>query len=251
MTKTVHHIRTTTDVDFEYIRGWLIDENKKTGEGFLCNISSIEKTHQDAELAAIFLESYPIGFATLLNSRDNILEIHPDHRNKGYGRLLSNWVEKCFFSRGMSVIEIECSPETSASFWKKMGYTLWDDQLSINSSILGQKELPRKFSLPNGAPTKFKISFYDQKRDWDISEPAFRVYEGTGSLSPDGLLYLPERAICYKSSIHHRCDCVARIEVNGSLIYEDKVKRAEGATLGILMDKGFEYYIDAIDMNKK
>ena len=59
-------------------------------------------------------------------------------------------------------------------------------------------------------------------------------------------LQLPERAICFLPEITYFNDCVVRVAVNGTTLFEDKVKRPEASSIGVNRDVGGIYFLDKI-----
>ena len=59
-------------------------------------------------------------------------------------------------------------------------------------------------------------------------------------------LQLPERAICFLPEITYCNDCVVRVAVNGTTLFEDKVKRPEANSIGVNRDVGEIYFLDKI-----
>ncbi len=72
------------------------------------------------------------------------------------------------------------------------------------------------------------------------------MYADEAQLLKDGSLQLPERAICFLPEIRDFVDCVVRVTVNGTTLFEDKVKRPEANSIGVSRDVGGIYFLDKI-----
>ncbi|KAF0215359.1 MAG: hypothetical protein FD174_4156 [Geobacteraceae bacterium] len=110
----------------EQITSWLREENEDSGCGFYCNITTINKAFADKELVCVTSKNKAIGFAVFTRhrytARIDIAEICPSHCESGVGRFL---VENCiemFAKRNIQVVDLECAPRSSESFWHNMGF---------------------------------------------------------------------------------------------------------------------------------
>lgn len=113
--------------DFVSIKTWLQEEDELTGMGFYCNIETIESSFHKRKFLAICENKFPIGFAIWHYISDHvasvdILEIHPHHRNRDYARRLVNKLIDSFIDEGLLVVQLQCEPESSESFWRKMNF---------------------------------------------------------------------------------------------------------------------------------
>lgn len=112
--------------DLEKIKEWLIKEDKELDEGFYCNWNKIEKSFQNNELITLQVNENPIGFVVWSNSSIcvdiDILEIKPEYRKKGFGKIFFEQVSNYFLNEGYLVIKLFCSPTESEGFWKRMGF---------------------------------------------------------------------------------------------------------------------------------
>jgi GNAT superfamily N-acetyltransferase len=115
-----------TRTNLEQIKDWLIAERRETGEGFYCNWDVIESSYEQEELCCIVSNTEAVGFAVWgkyeLSARLDIVEIRPDLRGRGFGRIL---VEECFNhfrNLGLLVVDLECQPPTSEPVWRRLGF---------------------------------------------------------------------------------------------------------------------------------
>lgn len=236
-------IKQASPEDLQAIKQWLEQERQESGEGFSCNWGVIEKSFDDLW---VMNDEEIVGFLVKGPCGPDILEIHPGCRGRGNGRKLVEWVIDQYYMDGCSVIEVQCSPETSEPFWRKMGFVIYDNRQSGMPRRCGYKLLERKFDMPQGETVPFRICFYPREADWDQSIPAFAVYEGNG-IAERGVISLPQRAVCYREGYGSCMDYVVSIEVNGKMIFRDKVKRDEAKACGVYRGKDYVYYIDKIN----
>lgn len=108
------------------INKWLIEEDKKTGDGFYCNWEVIKSAFEKNKLASISLEGKVVGFIIWRNydcvATIDIAEIKPSHRSKGLGQILTNRLFSKFLSEDIFVVNLQCSPASSEPVWKKLGF---------------------------------------------------------------------------------------------------------------------------------
>jgi len=121
-----------TDKQVEEIEKWLIAERQKTGDGFYCNWNIIKSSFDKNELATISLNNKTIGFATWRLTTDKtarieIVEVKPTHRKKGIGKKLTSQLLNFLKNKGVFVVDLQCSPDTSEPIWKRLGFMEFPD----------------------------------------------------------------------------------------------------------------------------
>ena len=235
-------VRRATSTDLLEIKRWLDEEGKGSSLGFHNNWNLIEAAHSKRRATVLTLHDYPIGFYTDGTFAPDIFEIHPAHRHEGLGTKLARHMLRAWRRRA-SVLEIECAPTESLTFWQRFGFVEYDKYARGTHAYL---ILERSHRLGMGPRSKFSVQFYKPNRDWDRTANAFRIYEGEAELRSDGSFLLPQRAICFhpEHSDGSRANCVMRVEIDGDLIFEDKVKRERAESLGVQLDTA--YYVDAL-----
>lgn len=102
-------------------------ESKGSEEGFYCNLNTILSSYDLRQIAILIYNDQVIGFATWdINSIQiaciQIMEIKPVHRGKGYGEWFILRLFDYFIATGIVVVDVQCKPETSNPFWKKLGF---------------------------------------------------------------------------------------------------------------------------------
>ncbi len=123
-----YYFNSKTSIEkFNSIKEWLKDEYLKSKEGFYCNIDTIEKAFYNKEFLSFEINNESIGFVVYSNFENfciqiDIVEIHPQYRNKGIGNIFYNEIENYFKKKKFKVIELYCSPKESEIFWLKMNF---------------------------------------------------------------------------------------------------------------------------------
>lgn len=172
------------------IKKFLIEEDKLSNEGFYCNWNIIEKSFNENCLFALDLDSKIIGFLTWKNYENRylaieIMEINPKYRNKGFGKLFYDKVEKHFRSKNFIAIKLFCSPKSSEMFWKKMGFTKFPDrgysepELSYFKPLIQTKVLSETNCLMNKIELwdlePYQIKEQPAKWTWNIEDNKYPI----------------------------------------------------------------------------
>lgn len=122
----------------EQITGWLREENENCGCGFYCHITVIKKAFADKEVVCVTVKNVAIGFAVYTKhrytARIEIAEISPSYRGSGAGRFLIENCLQALAKRNVLVVDLECAPKNSESFWQHMGFCRVPDEMLQNYS---------------------------------------------------------------------------------------------------------------------
>lgn len=115
-----------TQSDINIIKKWLIDEEETYEEGFFCNWNIINNAFNERRLIALNINDRPIGFVIWrkyeIYADIDILEIKPNQRDRGFGKILFEGVSNFLKKQGIVVVKLFCQPRESELFWKKMGF---------------------------------------------------------------------------------------------------------------------------------
>ena len=128
------------------IEEWLIDEDKKTKQGFYCNWKIIKKSFEEKNFAVISVNNSAVGFITWNESElvgtIDICEIKPTERGKGYLKILFTEVCAFFLKKNIVALSLECAPASSEVVWRKLGFIEFPEmpKLGIYSDY-GNKKL--------------------------------------------------------------------------------------------------------------
>ncbi len=212
--------------------------------GFLCNWHLVRDSFsQDpTNVHVLVADGVAVGFVDKMD----ILEVRPDQRGKGYGRLLAAFMIRRAFDQGYSVAEIEVAPESALPFWRQMGFTIDPARQGGGGGIYAFKRFSRVHPLGDGPRVAYRIAFHPPSRDWDRNTPPFQVFAGEGKRLAGGRVQLPERAYCFDETRSTSMDCVVSIEVADEVLFEDKVKRPAAQAFGLELDPGYIYFLDVI-----
>ncbi|MDP9811268.1 GNAT superfamily N-acetyltransferase [Rhizobium tibeticum] len=129
--------------------------------GFRCNWDSAKKGWREGrpKIHCLIADGRAVGF---LDGTD-ILEIDPDHRGHGYGRILADFMIQSAWEEGRSVVKIEIAPSSAEPFWKRMGFTLVEEREGYGGGTFAYKILPPTFTLGDGDRVGYAISFFSEK----------------------------------------------------------------------------------------
>ena len=210
--------------------------------GFYCNWNIVRSSFErdPDNVHVLLVDGLPVGFADELS----ILEIHPNHRGRGLGRVLAEHMIARADALGFSVAEIEVAPESALPFWQRMGFTVDRTRRGAGGGIYAYRRFVRRFALGAGPKVGFRVAFHRQSRDWDPAVEPFSVFEGKGEKRNDGTVKLPERAYCFDPDHETSIDSVVSVELEGRRLYEDKVKRPSARAIGLAVDPGDVFFFD-------
>lgn len=219
-------------------------EGDRPARGFRCNWDSVNRRWHEgiARVDVLWVDGEPIGF---LEGTD-ILEIRPDLRDKGYGRLLAKFMIDLARSEGRSVLEIEIAPPTAEPFWRRMEFTVMPDRRGPGGGTYAFLILERHYDLFDGKKIPYAVRFYVSEERYSDNPEPFVSFDGVGERLPDGSVQLPKRAYCFDPSHEQHHDYFVRIELDGTTILFDKVKYETSSAFGVGRDAGYTYFVDRI-----
>ncbi|MGO8117017.1 hypothetical protein AB9F43_20830 [Rhizobium leguminosarum] len=157
--------------------------------GFRCNWNSAKRWWREgnSKIYALVVGDDAVG---LLVGTD-ILEIRPDLRGSGYGRILAEFMVETVRVDGRSAVKIEIAPSSAEPFWGRMGFTLVEDRSSNGGGTFAYKILPRTFALGDGEKVAYAISYFTQKERYMDEPTPFARFAGLGERLADGRIQLP------------------------------------------------------------
>lgn len=227
-------------------QAWEADDSEGEApvRGFRCNWDSARNAWAEgwAKIHVLVIDGKAVGF---LDGTD-ILEIRPDCRGKGYGRVLAEFMMQLASDAGRSVVEIEVAPSSAEPFWRRMGFILLDEHRSNGGGTYAFKILPRIFALGDGERIGYAVSYFTQKERFKEEPKPFARYAGLGERLSDGSIQLPERAFCFNPEDDQHVDYFVKIELNGRVIHFDKAKYEESSLFGVEHDPGHRYFVERI-----
>ncbi len=207
-----------TRFDLEKIKEWLIEEEQESNEGFYCNWNIIEKAFNNDELITLNLKEKTVGFLVWskgeIYAEIDIMEIKPDYRKQGIGKLFFEQISEFFKQKGFLVIKLFCSPRESEKFWKKMGFIKFPDRGYSESDLTYFKPLIKVQTIVENQETDDTVELWDvEPYQKNNNQPKW-----TWNINLDnGKLKLPIIQPC-------NCHWNLRWSKKGEMIREDKVK---------------------------
>ncbi|MDD2199670.1 MAG: GNAT family N-acetyltransferase [Bacteroidales bacterium] len=207
-----------TRFDLEKIKEWLIEEEQESNEGFYCNWNIIEKAFNNDELITLNLKEKTVGFLVWskgeIYAEIDIMEIKPDYRKQGIGKLFFEQISEFFKQKGFLVIKLFCSPRESEKFWKKMGFIKFPDRGYSESDLTYFKPLIKVQTIVENQETDDTVELWDvEPYQKNNNQPKW-----TWNINLDnGKLKLPIIQPC-------NCNWNLRWSKKGEMIREDKVK---------------------------
>lgn len=245
--KIVKNIRLATQFDFDFISRWLKEEFCKNGEGFWNNLSIIESHFKEGQLFVYIHNNVAVGFITGPIDGPDILNVKKGYKRKGIGRKLFKYILLEVIRRRISVIKIECNPESSINFWKKMGFLIE----KAYGRTLGYKIIEYKNNANKRKRFTLNIKTYSEEIYINNdAEPLFS-YNLLAFLQNDNKLVFQKRLFLKKSELLNKIgkDLIISIEINGKKLFFDKAKRPQAEKIGIKeSEHGYGYYIDYLSL---
>ena len=217
-----------TDKQVDEIEKWLIAERQKTGDGFYCNLDSIKSSFDNNKLATISLNNITIGFATWRLTTDKtarieIAEVRPTHRKKGIGKNLITQLLNFLKEKGVCLVDLQSSPDTSELVWKRLGFVEFPDQPgNCNFNSDDNKKL---YKILTEHLQRSSVQRANETIElWD-DEP-YTTDENTPPTYIWNLEFVDGTRKLSKPIIHPaHYDWRLRWRINGKTIKDDKVKR--------------------------
>ncbi len=227
-TDSYHVNFSPTDKQVDEIEKWLIAERQKTGDGFYCNWNIIKSSFDKNELATISFNNNTIGFATwrLLTdktARIEITEVKPTHRKKGIGKKLTTQLLNFLKNKGICVVDLQCSPDTSEPVWKRLGFAEFPDPPeNYNFNSDDNKKL---YSILTEHLQTSSVQSADETIELWNDEP-YTTNENTPPTYIWNLEFIDRTRKLSKPIIHPaHYEWRLRWRINGKTIKDDKVKR--------------------------
>lgn len=223
-------LRAATDLDVEKIHYWLLDQDHREVHGsFLCNWNLTLKTYAENELLVATLNDEPVAY---IWKNFGILEVREEFRKKGIGKRLVEFAMDHARNKNRHAISIECTPETSIPFWKKMGFEFYSRNMA---SIVFENYL----RIPsNGEPISVEINFYPEAAKWDSTILPIKSFSPPALRDGDGTIHLEYRAAAFINRAQYAGDAMVKICLDGKEIYFDKAKYCAAKDLGVTYNSG-------------
>lgn len=241
--KRLEGMRLANQSDFSFVSKWLKEEFDKYGEGFWNNIAIIRSDFNQKQLFVYIHNKSAVGFITGPIVGPSILNVKKGYKRKGIGRKLFKYVLAEAKKNYVSVIEVECFPESSIKFWERMGFSIEKKY----GKIFGYKVLEYKNKTVKKNPVDVSIDTYSEDVYGDRNIKPLSSDNLTAFLQNDGKVVFQKRLFLKKGELFKERDkdLVLSIKINGKEIFFDKAKRPEAEKIGIeKSEHDYGYYID-------
>lgn len=120
------NIHVSTEQSLAETLDWLEREQTESSEGFFCNKDTIVASHAAGELFCGLTNDHVAGFVVhnrkSAGASIDILEVHPQHRRRGFGSQLAVHAIGRLFAAGAAFVTVQCSPRSSEPFWRSLGF---------------------------------------------------------------------------------------------------------------------------------
>jgi len=227
MTNINGFVRMATDDDVEAIHQWLLTEDANNAHGsFLCNWELTHKVYLEYGLF-VYIDSKSMSPVGYLWHDFGILEVRSNMRGKGIGRELVEHGKIDALNSNISVLKIECTPETSIPFWEHMGFVLYNNN---DAYFILEKKLTIK-SI--GALTTVELNFYPECKKWKPETKPLQSFKLQAILDNKSVVYFRNRISIFTGTSEWSGGPVVEIIVGDKLIYLDKAKYSEAERLGV------------------
>ena len=239
-----------TAEDLNYILAWLKREyDEDGGSGFWCNRSVIsDALGKPGNLWAIRRNGEAVAFQVGKYDAD-ILSVRKEHQKCGLATsLLEASIERAE-AANVNVLSVQCAPETSLGFWKRMGFEEYSDPQRPND-LMVRRVLPRTFDLPANLPVvEVVIGFYPEAAQYDRSQdiPPIVEHRVAGVRDHDKSIMLERRVLGFCDDEPEGRDLTIKIEVNGLERCFCKAKHQGARDVGVQQDRiGDVFFIDRV-----
>lgn len=207
---------TPTNQQLQELKTWLKAEEDLSQSGFFCNWDTIEKAFKKSCLIVFIYNNEIVGFLSWSTFSApyvyiDIMEIHPNHRKKGFGKRMFEACEIYFKNKEFLAMILCCEPRESEAFWRKMCFTKFPPTGYTQPDLKYYKPLIEVNELIDSY-----LDIDDKLELWDV-EP-YEIYN-----VPPRWTWLVNKN---SPPILQPCngDWNLRLTKNGVIIKEDKVK---------------------------
>lgn len=248
-TPTKEDVTKATSEDLAFILQWLEREYREDdGNGFWCNRRIISCSLDEDALWVIRRNGEAVAIQVGDYSAD-IVSVRKDHRNSGLGKALFDASLERAWLDNVNVLRVECKPESSFGFWKRMGFAQYGSCGQFDD-IFVRHVIERRFDLPPERPkANVVISYYPEHALYgdDSSIPPICRFSLVGAHLDDGSTMLERRALGINDEVPCCKDLVIKIEIDGDLRCFCKAKHEPARNAGVIHDiYGGAFYIDKI-----
>jgi len=163
-----------------------------------------------------------------LNSHDSVMEVRPEYRGQGIGRMLAEFMIDSSLAMHDPLLEIQISPGSAESFWRGMGFLTYLDR----GRCYGRRILELRQPLEAGIRRSVTVEFLPPSSMWATEKPTpLACHQLLGIEDLDGKIVLEKAA----SHFHplDGADLVIDVQVDGRSRFKGKAKYPEAEAIGV------------------
>ncbi len=236
-----------TKADLDQVLGWLEREFTDGVNDFWYNRRLIAKAVDEGDFYVVRDGGEAVAFQIGHYAAD-IANVRKDRQGEGFGTALLEAAVARAYRDGINVLDVECAPATSLTFWQRHGF----ERYSQRGQLRARRVLQRSTELPSDLPRHtVTITFYPERITYERDEHVEpqSVHEAVGALKPDGTLMLDHRVIGFDDAGPEGGEVAVKVEVDGDVLYLGRAKYADEA--GVQRDwKGGAFYVDAVKLGE-
>lgn len=250
----------STDRDLEQVLAWLRDEyDEEQGAGFWANREMIRRAHTGEEdrfgevneLWVVREANVAVAFQVGRYSPE-ITCVRDDRKGRGYGTALFQAGLARAMAYGATRLVGQCSPESSLTFWLKMGFRQTGENGGLGFGVPVEMLLPRSLPLPTGDKIEVDVELAVLPEDvlYGAERPPLVQAAPQAAIVRDtNRVHLAERFLIPDGNDATK-DAALLVRVDGEELYFDKAKYREAEEMGVRYDPlpGGLRYLDFIDL---
>lgn len=221
-------VRPATDADMQSIEAWLPRDRSIGTLAANWNLTQREFQKGQVFVWAEAETGSPVAYCWgTLNSHDSILEVQPAFRGRGIGQALVDFMIEASVRANEPLLEIQCAPESSESFWKRVGFeTDWR-----YGRCYGRRMLDLRRDVPDGVRVPVEVVFLPEHAAWKGDATPFAVRRLEGVDSGFGKIEL-DALVAYFDPPQGG-DLVVDVKVSGESWYRGKAKYGDAYAIGV------------------
>ncbi|RDY60213.1 GNAT family N-acetyltransferase [Flagellimonas nanhaiensis] len=159
----------STPSELTQIKSWLKKESDETGVGFYGNWNTIQEAWEKKRCFILLHKKSVVGFLVYRTTGPvaNIMvfDVKPGLRKEGFGRKLFKGFTEFLKNKGVVVIELFCSPQTSEGFWRKLYFEKLADLYDVKSKRIDMyKIIVPKLAITEKSDSAETIALWDKEQ---------------------------------------------------------------------------------------
>lgn len=181
-----NEISIATIDDVTFIKSWLKREYEKNFEGFYSNLNLIQEGQRNGELFVSRKANDAVAFQ-LGKLNADIVSVREENRREGHASDLFIALLERAKMAGNSFLVVQCVPEESLTFWKKLGFKCWHP---ANRSGVWAYYLVEKINNLTHPERiiNLKIEFHSDSAIYENSSNLVQTYLVKGEITARGII---------------------------------------------------------------